>query len=79
MRRDILNDLYGDRHMLDDLGRMFRDEDMLISGTMREAPWNVLQDSRTEEDGGPLPLTECLAQAAEGRNARVFGESSINT
>ena len=65
--------------MLDDLGRMFRDEDMLISGTMREAPWNVLQDSRTEEDGGPLPLTECLAQAAEGRNARVFGESSINT
>lgn len=65
--------------MLDDLGRMFRDEDMLISGLLREAPWNVLQDSRTEEDGGPLPLTECLAQAAEGRNARVFGESPINT
>ena len=49
MRRDILNDLYGDRHMLDDLGRMFRDEDMLISGTMREAPCRTAGRRRTAD------------------------------
>lgn len=78
MRRDILSDLYGDRHMLDDLGRMLRDEDMLISGLLREAPWYVLQDGM-EEDGGAFPLTERLAQAADGRNASVFRGSPINT
>ena len=76
MRRDILNDLYGDRHMLDDLGRMLRDEDMLISGLLREAPWYVLQDGM-EEDGGAFPLTERLAGGAEHVQARSVFHGGI--